>query len=59
MVYETIRKWFATLDRPIGVASIPLLYSKRSTSAISTVVVVTACTAEQQLQRLIERGSHG
>ena len=54
LVYETIRRWFAAADRPIGVASIPLLYETRRERDFDAVVV-TACKPEQQLQRIIER----
>ncbi|MEO5742301.1 MAG: dephospho-CoA kinase [Vicinamibacterales bacterium] len=54
VVYEAIHKWFDTLDRPIGVASIPLLYETRHEKDFD-VVVVTVCQAEIQLQRLLER----
>ena len=54
VVYEKIRKWFATLDRPIGVASIPLLFETGRQGDFD-FVVVTACTPEQQLARLVER----
>jgi dephospho-CoA kinase len=54
VVYEEIAKWYATLDRPMGVASIPLLFETKRERDFD-FVVVTACTPEQQLQRLIER----
>ncbi len=54
VVYEEIGKWYATLDRPMGVASIPLLFETGREGDFD-VVVVTACTPEQQIQRLIER----
>jgi dephospho-CoA kinase len=54
VVYEEIRKWFATLDRPIGVASIPLLFETGRQGDFD-FVVVTACNPEQQLERLVER----
>src|SRR5437588_5010432 len=54
VVYETIRIWFAAGDRPFGVASIPLLYETHH-EADFDAVVVTACTPEQQLQRLVQR----
>jgi dephospho-CoA kinase len=53
-VYETIRSWFARDDRPLGVASIPLLYETHH-EADFDAVVVTSCRAEQQLQRVMER----
>jgi dephospho-CoA kinase len=55
VVYETIRAWFGTLDAPMGVASIPLLY-ETGRDADFDVVVVTVCPPEMQLQRLRERG---
>ena len=54
IVYETLRKWFETLDRPVGVASIPLLYETRRENDFD-FVVVTVCPPEVQLQRLLER----
>jgi dephospho-CoA kinase len=54
VVYEAIRNWFEALDRPIGVASIPLLFETRRENDFD-FVVVTACSPEQQLQRLLER----
>ncbi len=55
IVYETITKWFDTLDRPIGVASIPLLY-ETGREVDFDIVVVTVCPSEMQLHRLLERG---
>jgi len=54
VVYETIRIWFAAGDRPFGVASIPLLYETHH-EADFDAVVVTACTPEQQLDRIVHR----
>jgi dephospho-CoA kinase len=54
LVYETITKWFETLDRPTGVASIPLLYETRREGDFD-FVAVTVCPPEQQLQRVMER----
>jgi dephospho-CoA kinase len=54
VVYEEIGKWFATLDRRMGVASIPLLFETERQGDFD-FVVVTACTPDQQIQRLIER----
>jgi dephospho-CoA kinase len=55
VVYERIRKWFDTLNRPHAFASIPLLYETGHESDFD-VVVATACTADQQLRRIMERG---
>ena len=55
VVYERILEWFATLDRPLGVASIPLLYETHRESDFDAVIV-TACEPEQQLRRIVERG---
>jgi len=55
LVYQTIRKWFEAGERPIGVASIPLLYETRRETDFDAVVV-TACKPEQQLQRIMARG---
>lgn len=54
LVYETLRRWFETLDRPIGVASIPLLYETEREKDFD-FVVVTVCPPDVQLQRLLER----
>jgi len=54
-VYEAIQQWFETGDRPIGVASIPLLYETHH-EADFDAVVVTACKPEQQLERMVARG---
>ena len=54
LVYETIQKWFETLDRPLGVASIPLLYETGRETDFD-FVVVTVCPPEMQLRRLLER----
>ena len=55
VVYDAIRHWFDTLDRPLGVASIPLVYETRREHDFD-VVVVTVCPPEMQLQRLLDRG---
>ena len=54
VVYAHIKEWYETLDRPIGVASIPLLYETRREGDFD-FVAVTLCSPEQQLQRLLER----
>ena len=54
LVYETLRRWFETIDRPIGVASIPLLYETQRETDFD-FVVVTVCPPDVQLQRLLER----
>jgi dephospho-CoA kinase len=55
LVYDAIRNWFETLDRPVGMASIPLLYETRREHDFD-VVVVTVCPPGMQLQRLRDRG---
>ena len=54
VVYQSIRTWFHTLEGPIGVASIPLLYETGREKDFD-FVVVTACPPDVQLQRLLER----
>jgi dephospho-CoA kinase len=54
LVYETIRRWFETLDRPMGVASVPLLYETHREKDFD-FVVVTVCPPEVQVQRILER----
>lgn len=54
LVYETLRRWFETIDRPVGVASIPLLYETHREKDFD-FVVVTMCPPEVQLQRVLER----
>ena len=53
-VYETIRKWFDTLDGPVAVASIPLLYETNRQDDFDAVVA-TVCPPEVQLERLLAR----
>jgi dephospho-CoA kinase len=55
VVYKAIRTWFDTLDRPMGVASIPLLYETGRENDFD-VVVVTVCPRDVQVQRLRDRG---
>jgi dephospho-CoA kinase len=55
VVYETIRSWFETLDRALGIASIPLLYETGRDKDFDAVVV-TVCPPAMQLQRLRDRG---
>ena len=54
IVYATIKKWFGALDRPVGVASIPLLYETGREKDFD-FVVVTVCPPDVQLQRILER----
>ncbi len=54
VVYETIRTWYETLDRPMGIASVPLLYETNREKDFD-FVAVTVCSPEQQLQRVLER----
>ena len=54
VVYEGIRRWFDLLDRPVGVASIPLLYETRHEGDFD-FVVATLCPPEEQLRRIVER----
>jgi dephospho-CoA kinase len=55
VVYKAIRTWFDTLDRPMGVASIPLLYETGRENDFDAVVV-TVCPRDVQVQRLRDRG---
>jgi dephospho-CoA kinase len=54
VVWETIHKWFDTVTRPLGVASIPLLYETKHEGDFD-FVVVTLCPPEVQLQRILDR----
>jgi dephospho-CoA kinase len=54
IVYEAIHNWFGSLERPFGVASIPLLYETGHQGDFD-FVAVTAASADIQLQRLRER----
>jgi dephospho-CoA kinase len=54
VVYDRIRKWYETLDNPIGVASVPLLYETHHERDFD-FVAATVCPPEQQLQRILER----
>lgn len=53
-VYEAITQWFATLGAPAGVADIPLLYETGREGDFD-LVIVAACTPDQQLERLMSR----
>lgn len=53
-VYTAIGHWFATLDTPAGVADIPLLYETGREGDFD-IVIVAACTPEQQIERLMTR----
>ena len=53
-VYETIQVWYSTLDRLFGVASIPLLFETRRETDFD-FVVVTLCTRNEQIQRIVAR----
>ena len=54
VVYETLRRWFETVDLPMAVASIPLLYETQREKDFD-FVVVTVCPPDVQLERLLER----
>jgi dephospho-CoA kinase len=54
VVYETLRRWFETVDRPMGVASIPLLFETRREKDFD-FIVVTVCPPDVQLERLLQR----
>jgi dephospho-CoA kinase len=54
-VYDAIQRWYSALDAALGVASIPLLFETQRQRGFD-YVVVTACSPEQQVQRLMERG---
>jgi dephospho-CoA kinase len=55
-VYEAIRAWFAALpaDTPLALADIPLLYETGHADEFDAVVV-TACSPEEQVRRLVAR----
>jgi dephospho-CoA kinase len=54
VVYSAIHAWFDSLQRPAGVASIPLLFETGRERDFD-VVVVTVCRPETQMSRLIQR----
>jgi dephospho-CoA kinase len=54
IVWKTVEQWFTTLDRPFGVASIPLLYETHREGDFD-FIVVTHCPPEIQVQRVLER----
>jgi dephospho-CoA kinase len=54
VVYDAIHNWFGSLDRPFGVASIPLLYETGREGDFD-FVAVTVVPADAQRQRLRER----
>lgn len=53
-VYAAIAHWFETLDAPVGVADIPLLFETHREKDFD-IVVVAACRPDQQLERLMAR----
>lgn len=55
VVYAAIHAWFDSLQRPAGVASIPLLYETGHARDFD-LVVTTVCRPEIQMSRLIQRG---
>jgi dephospho-CoA kinase len=54
-VYDRIQQWFDESPDRLGIASIPLLYETGREGDFD-FVVVTACSLEQQLERLAARG---
>ncbi len=54
VVWETITNWYDKLARPMGVASIPLLYETGREGDFD-FVVATVCPPEIQLERIVER----
>ncbi len=54
VVYDTIQRWYARLDRSMGVASVPLLFETHRERDFD-FVAVTVCPPEVQLQRILER----
>jgi dephospho-CoA kinase len=54
IVWDAIARWYAALEGPMGVASIPLLYETDRQGDFD-FVVVTVCPPEMQLQRIVER----
>ena len=55
LVYARIEEWFADVSGGIGIADIPLLYETRHHVQFDRVIVA-ACSAEQQVERLLARG---
>ncbi len=53
-VYVAIERWFATLDAPLGIADIPLLFETERAGDFD-VVIVAVCRPDQQLARLMAR----
>jgi dephospho-CoA kinase len=53
-VQAAIDDWFDALDGPVGVADIPLLFETGRAAAFD-IVIVAACSPEQQLARLMAR----
>jgi dephospho-CoA kinase len=54
-VYDRIQQWFDVSPGRLGIASIPLLYETGRDGDFD-FVIVTACSLEQQLERLTKRG---
>jgi dephospho-CoA kinase len=53
-VYAAISQWFKTLDAPLGIADIPLLFETRREEDFD-IIIVAACRPDQQVQRLMAR----
>ena len=63
IVYQAIEEWFASQARglaaappPFALADIPLLYETNHAADFDRVIVA-ACTPEQQVERLLARGT--
>jgi dephospho-CoA kinase len=54
VVYDTIQRWYARLDRSMGVASVPLLFETHREGDFD-LVAVTVCPPEVELHRILER----
>ena len=55
LVYQAIQRWFETLDRPLSVAAIPLLFETGRQKDFD-FIVVTTCSQAQQIERIVRRG---
>jgi dephospho-CoA kinase len=54
LVYERLDAWFSTLQAPVGIAEIPLLYETGHAASFDCVVVA-ACSRAEQKRRAIAR----
>jgi dephospho-CoA kinase len=55
VIYRKIADWFLSLDAPLGIVDIPLLFETGHERDVDRIVA-TWCPADQQMERLLARG---